>query len=190
MSTGAWIAVAVAAIAVVAIVGWIVARRKRSEQLQGRFGPEYNRTVAEAGSKRTAEQELEARQQRRAELDIRQLDPAARERYLHSWQETQSRFVDAPADAICEADGLVQSVMRDRGYPVDDFEQRAADISVDHPEVVQSYRAAHGVSLANEHGQATTEDLRRAMVDYRSLFDELLEAEENGARRWHDETPA
>ncbi len=100
---------------------------------------------------------------------------------MQQWQLTQSRFVDSPGDAIGEADRLVQSVMRDRGYPVDDFEQRSADISVDHPDLVNDYRAAHAISLASQHGEATTEDLRQAMVHYRSLFDELLESRPAGA---------
>src|ERR687884_55880 len=117
---------------------------------------------------------LRARQKRRDELDVKPLDPAARERYAEEWQATQARFVDDPGGAITEADVLIQRVMRERGYPVEDFEQRAADVSVDHPDVVNNYRAAHGISIAHERERATTEDLRVAMQHYRSLFDELL----------------
>src|SRR5918911_956822 len=118
------------------------------------------------------------RQKRRDELDVKPLDPAARERYAEEWQATQARFVDDPGGAITEADVLIQRVMRERGYPVEDFEQRAADVSVDHPEVVNNYRAAHGISIAHQREKASTEDLRVAMVHYRSLFDELLESRE------------
>ena len=114
------------------------------------------------------------------QLDIRPLDPASRERHITAWTDTQARFVDDPRQALSEADRLVQTVMSERGYPVEDFEQRAADISVDHPELVQNYRAAHAISLANERGDATTESMRQGMVHYRSLFEELLEADQTG----------
>ena len=121
-----------------------------------------------------AEKELLERQKRHDALNITELDPATRERHMRAWQQTQARFVDAPAEAVRDADRLVGQVMTDRGYPMDNFDQRSADISVDHPEIVENYRAAHGISLASDHDQATTEDLRQAMVHYRSLFESLL----------------
>jgi len=178
MSTWVWIVIAVAAIVVVAGIVWSATRGKRSKRLQEGFGPEYDRTVAEAPSKREAEAELDERRKRREELDIQPLSPGARERFVIAWEATQARFVDDPGEAIGDADGLIQKVMRERGYPVEDFDQRTADISVDHPEVVNNYRAAHGISTAHGRGKASTEDLRQAMVHYRALFDELLESRE------------
>ena len=175
MATWVWIVIAVAAVVVVGLVLWSALRTRRTRTLKEGFGPEYERTVADAPSKREAEAELRERQKRREELDVKPLEPEARDRYADSWQATQARFVDDPGGAIAEADVLIQQVMRERGYPVEDFEQRAADVSVDHPEVVNNYRAAHGISVAHEREKATTEDLRQAMVHYRSLFDELLE---------------
>jgi hypothetical protein len=131
------------------------------------------------GGRRQAEAELEARRKRREQLDVRPLDPASRQRYSEQWAGTQSRFVDSPAEAVREADVLVIQVMRERGYPVDNFEQRSSDVSVDHPHVVENYRSAHAVSLANDQGQAGTEDLRQAMVHYRALFQDLLSTGED-----------
>jgi hypothetical protein len=182
MNIGLLIAILVVVLVVVALLAVLLGRRRRTEQLQERFGPEYQRTVARAGDQRAAESELASREQRRQRLDIVELEPAARARYLEAWRATQGRFVDDPAGATREADLLVARVMRDRGYPVDDFEQRAADISVDHPQVAEDYRAAHAVSKASEQGLATTDDLRQAFVHYRSLFAELLEASGNGQR--------
>jgi hypothetical protein len=178
MPVWVWVVIVVVVLAVVALAILGARRKRRTGSLRGAFGPEYERTVADAGNRKRAESELEARQERRAAMDLRQLDPAARERFRRAWSEAQAQFVDSPAQATREADLLVAEVMRDRGYPMENFEQRAADISVDHPEVVENYRAAHGVSLANDQGKASTEDLRRAMVHYRSLFQELLEAED------------
>ena len=176
MPTWAWIVIAVVAVVVVALIVWNALRTRRTRTLREGFGPEYDRTVADAPSKREAEAELAERRKRREELDIRLLDPSARDRYAEEWQTTQARFVDDPGGAIAEADVLIQRVMRERGYPVEDFEQRAADVSVDHPEVVNNYRAAHAISIAHERERASTEDLRVAMQHYRSLFDELLES--------------
>ena len=167
--------IAIAAVVVLAVIVWSALRTRRTRTLKEGFGPEYDRTVADAPSKREAEAELSDRQKRREELDVKPLSPGARERYVELWQATQARFVDDPGGAITEADLLIQQVMRERGYPVEDFEQRAADVSVDHPDVVNNYRAAHGISIAHERERASTEDLRRAMVHYRSLFDDLLE---------------
>ena len=176
MDTWVWIVIAIAAVVVLGVVLWSALRTRRTKTLQEGFGSEYDRTVAEAPSKREAEAELAERRKRREELDIRPLSPGARERYAETWRETQARFVDDPAGSIGEADTLIQQVMRDRGYPVEDFDQRAADVSVDHPEVANNYRAAHGISTAQSRGNATTEDLRQAMKHYRALFDDLLEA--------------
>lgn len=176
-----WILIVVVLLAAAAAAWWAWSAR-RSLQLKDRFGREYDRTVAEAGDRREAESELEARRKRRAELDIRPLDPAERQRYATAWRGAQSRFVDDPGSAIGEADDLVIQVMRVRGYPMDDFEQRAADVSVDHPQVVDNYRKAHEISELNARGGASTEDLRQGMVHYRALFDELLEDQEPTAR--------
>jgi glucose-6-phosphate dehydrogenase assembly protein OpcA len=166
--------VIVAIVIVAVVVGAMQMQRRRSARLQDRFGPEYERVVADTGNRRQGESELAIREERREQLDIRPLDADARDRYSAAWQEVQARFVDSPNDAVGEADRLVHQVMRDRGYPMDDFDQRAADVSVDHAGVVADYRAAHDISERNDVGEATTEDLRRAMVHYRALFEDLL----------------
>ena len=168
-----WVLVAIIVVLACA-VGALVVTQRRSAKLREGFGPEYDRVLDERGDKREAEAELERRRRRRESYDIRPLSGSARERYAERWRSTQRRFVDQPASALSEADDLVRDVMRDRGYPVEDFEQQAADVSVDHPTVVEHYREAHAISLANREQQAGTEDLRRAMVHYRALFDELL----------------
>jgi hypothetical protein len=170
-----WAVIVIAAVVVVALVVWRAVAAKRTRALQGRFGPEYDRTLDRADGRKDAEAELAARAKRRDELDIRPLTTAARQRYLDDWQRVQARFVDDPSAAVQEADSLIQSVMRERGYPMDDFDQRAADISVDHPDVVENYREGHRLALSNATGDGTTEELRQAMVHYRALFDELLE---------------
>ena len=177
MSTVLWVAIAVVVIIIVALVFLFVSQQRRRAQVKERFGPEYDRAVAETGNARRATSELEEREKRRERLEISPLRASAIERYRSSWQQAQARFVDHPGEAIREADSLVTEAMRERGYPMEDFEQRAQDLSVDHPTVVENYRAAHGISLANDHAKATTEDLRQAMVHYRSLFEELLENE-------------
>jgi hypothetical protein len=174
MDTWVWIVIIAAVVLVVLAVAYVASTSRRRRGLQDRFGPEYDRTVDSADSRRAAESELREREQRHDELDIRELSPAARDRYFEEWRTVQVRFVDAPGDAVREADSLVQQVMRDRGYPVDDFDTRADVVSVDHPHVVENYRAAHGVWAANERGEASTEDLRQSLVHYRSLFEELL----------------
>src|SRR5262245_52331037 len=176
MNTGLLVTILVIVVVVV-LVAVLFGRRRRTQRLQQQFGPEYQRTVARAGDQRSAEADLTAREQRRQELDIVALEPAVRDRYLEAWRATQGRFVDDPATATGEADTLVAQVMRDRGYPVDDFDQRAADVSVDHPGVAENYRAARAICQAHEQGLAGTDDLRQAFVHYRSLFSELLEAE-------------
>jgi hypothetical protein len=176
----AFILVGVLIVAVVAAIAWSQAQRKRKQSatLRQRFGPEYDRTVNEIGDRSKAEAELEARQKRVARLDIVPLSVAEASRFQQAWVAAQARFVDDPKAAVIQADRLVYEVMAKRGYPMGDFEARAADISVDHPGVVSNYRAARAIALADERGQADTELLRRAVVHYRSLFDELLEVPE------------
>lgn len=169
------IALIVAVVVIVVVLAALVWRKRQSQTLRERFGREYEHTVEQAGDRRKAERELRDREERRKQLDIRPLPSEARERYLTEWQDLQRRFVDAPEVAVRDAHVLVTQVMRERGYPMEDFEQRAADVSVDHPEVVEDYRAANRIATENERGQASTEDLRQAMVHLRSLFDRLLE---------------
>ena len=171
------IAIGAAVILVVAVLAWLYMRKRRSTTagLQQRFGPEYDRTVREQGSERKAEAKLTDRQKRIEKLNIRDLDPIEHERFTEQWKAVQSRFVDSPKGAVTEADDLVSSLMRTRGYPVSDFDQRAADISVDHPRVVQNFRSAHEIAMRVGKAQATTEDLRTAMIHYRSLFDDLVQ---------------
>lgn len=167
------IVVAVLLIAIVAI-GVIVFQRKRSQRLQERFGPEYERGISETGDRKAVEAELIRRQERRGELDIRDLRPAERSRFQRSWDSIQRGFVDDPTRALDEADILVVEVMRVRGYPVDDFERRADDISVDHPDVVHRYRQAHSVRDASADGSVNTEQQRHAITSYRLLIEALL----------------
>jgi FtsZ-interacting cell division protein ZipA len=169
------IIVAVVIIAILIAAVWWYSMRQRSEKLRERFGPEYERTVAEKGDTRRAENELTARQKRVSQLDIRLLAADERRRFNDEWRAVQARFVDDPSTAVRDADALVGRVMEARGYPVGDFEQRSADVSVDHPTVLEHYRAAHEIALRHAQGQASTEDLRQAMVNYRALFAELLE---------------
>ena len=175
MDTWVWIVIAAAAVAVVVLLAiWAAGRKRRTSHLREGFGPEYDRTVEEAGSRRKAESDLSDREKRREELDIRPLAPGTRDRFATRWSTVQERFVDDPNGALKDAHGLVVEVMGERGYPTDDFEQRAADVSVDHPHVVENYRSAYAIS---ERSDADTEDQRQAMVHYRALFDELLETE-------------
>jgi hypothetical protein len=178
MDTWVWIVIGVIVAIVVLGVVFSALRTRRSRSLQDQFGPEYDRTVDKAGGRREAERELAERQKRHDELELKPLSQDARERYLQQWHVTQGRFVDDPTGAVSEADDLVQRVMRDRGYPVDDFEQRAADISVEHPELVEKYRTANGIARASERGEASTEDLRHSVRHYRALFVELLETDD------------
>jgi hypothetical protein len=172
-----WLWIVLILVVLAVAVGAVTAsiRRRRSQILQEGFGPEYELTLHRAGNQARAEAELRDRRRRRAELELRPLAPIARRGYLEAWQGAQAEFVDDPATAIDDADRLIQSVMRDRGYPVEDFDDRASIISVDHPVVVERYRRAHAVTVANADGDATTESLRRAMQDYRALFVELVE---------------
>jgi len=174
MATWVWIVIPVAVVAAVVVALAAAAKARRTKTLREGFGREYDRIVEHAGDRREAERELRHRQKRHEALDIRELAPEARERYVRRWQATQVKFVDDPSGAVIEADALVQQVMDERGYPTDDFEQRAADIAVEHPELVDRYRTAHGIAEWNERGQASTEDLRQSVRHYRVLFEELL----------------
>lgn len=168
-------AVVIVGILVVLGVVWLSIQLNRSRGLRKHFGPEYDRLVEERGSKRRAEAELGQREKRVNRLTLRPLPRDLSVRYAQKWNDQQARFVDEPEVAVREADRLVGEVMNERGYPVGDFEQRAADISVDHPRVVENYRAAHDITLRQQNGQASTEDLRNAMIYYRDLFRELLD---------------
>ena len=172
-----WVLVVVAVLVIGAAVAWTLTNRKRSERLSQRFGPEYERATAEVGDRRKAESELEAREKRVSQLEIRPLSAADQGRFSDDWRSVQARFVDDPPGAITEADRLVAQVMEARGYPVGNFEQRAADVSVDHPHVVENYRAARAIADRHRFGEASTEDLRQAMVHYRALFEDLLETQ-------------
>jgi hypothetical protein len=174
MDTWMWLVIAGVGVVVVALVALALTRSRRRRTLQGRFGDEYDRTVEDADSRRRAEQELAGRAKRRDELELRSLSDAARDRYGQQWRELQARFVDRPQVAVVDADALVTQVMRDRGYPVEDFESQADLVSVDHPDVVENYRRGHRIYAKQVNGAATTEDLRLAVVSYRALFDELL----------------
>jgi hypothetical protein len=176
MDNVTWVVVIVlVALVLLGVVLWLAMMRRRSEQLREVYGPEYDRTVEESEDRRAAESELVERQKRVEEFDIQPLDPAERTRFASRWIAVQSRFVDDPKSALGEADELVTEVMSERGYPMDDFDQRAADVSVSHPRVVEDYRAAHGISERVGSNDATTEDMRQALVHYRALFSELLD---------------
>jgi hypothetical protein len=174
MQTVVWAAIAVVVLAVLGFAIVYAVQRQRSERLRARFGPEYDRTVEAVGDRRRAEQELAAREERRRRFQIRELEPADRERYREAWQRVQAHFVDRPAAALGEADGLVTDVMRRRGYPMDDFDQAAADVSVDHPREVEDYRMAHAATAAAERDETNTEDMRLGIRRYRSLFSSLV----------------
>jgi hypothetical protein len=170
----AWMIAIIAAI-VVAVGLWFVMETRRRRRLRARFGPEYERTVHDVGNVRRAEATLEARAKRVERLQIRALSAADSARFAETWRELQTRFVDAPQEAVTEADRLIGEVMTARGYPLGDFDQRSADISVDHPQVVAHYRAARDIARRQGSGEATTEDLRQALVHYRALFEDLLD---------------
>jgi MoxR-like ATPase len=168
------IIVAVLIVVALAVIGWAVTQRRRSLKLQHRFGPEYNHAVNEFGDKTKAEAELTKREQRVARLNIIPITAADAARFSNAWSALQGRFVDNPKGVLAEADLLVRELMVKRGYPMGDFELRAADISVDHPGVVKNYRAAQAIAVRGERGEADTEELRKAVVHYHTLFDELL----------------
>src|SRR5579875_2080815 len=177
MPTWALILIILVVVAVVAAVATAAIRQRRTAALRGRFGSEYERTVRAHSDQRAAEAELAGRQRQRAKLDIKPLPEDARLRYQEQWRVVQERFVDQPTDAVSAADRLLHQVMADRGYPVGDFDAQSDLISVDHPEVVENYRVAHTIQERTDSGQASTEELRDALLRYRSLFDELLRAD-------------
>ena len=172
-----WIIVTVAVVLVIALLAaWLFSRKKKqSQRLQQRFGAEYGRTVGELGGRSKAESELKAREERVEHLTITPLTPAEAARFSQAWSALQGRFVDNPKGVVVQADQLVRELMVKRGYPMGDFERRAADISVDHPAVVENYRAAQAIAARDQRGEADTEELRKAVVHYRVLFDEMLE---------------
>lgn len=173
------IAAGVVVVALLAVAAWLFSRKKKqSERLQQRFGPEYGRTVGELGGRTKAESELKAREKRVEHLSITPLSPAEAARFSQAWNALQGRFVDNPKGVVVQADQLVRELMIKRGYPMGDFERRAADISVDHPDVVEHYRAAQTIAARDERGEADTEELRKAVVHYRVLFDEMLDVRE------------
>jgi hypothetical protein len=161
-------------IAILGIAALFFLRKRRTEGLRTRFGPEYARVLEDSSDRRHAEASLEERKKRVDRFKLRPLTPGDHTRFTESWRRVQARFVDDPKSAVTEADQLLGDVMSTRGYPVSDFEQRTADISVDHPRVVENYRAAHEIALRHAQGQASTEDLRQAMIHYRTLFVELV----------------
>jgi hypothetical protein len=180
MPVWGWFFVAAAVLVVLTLVMLAVLSltgRRKTRRLKEHFGPEYERTVDEAGDQRAAEQELVARERKRQKLDVVALSPDAHKKYADQWQVVQRVFVDDPSGAVEEADRLVTEVMRERGYPVDDFDQRTSDISVDHPDTVEHYRAAHTLYLAQEKADIGTEAQRQAFVHYRALFEQLLGAD-------------
>lgn len=177
MNQAALIVVAVVVVAAILLAAFIWSRRRRSEHLKDQFGPEYERAVKAKGDRAKAEAELAEREKRVQKLNIRPLDPGERREFIDRWTQVQARFVDDPARAVAFADALLGDVMKTRGYPVSDFEQRAGDVSVDHPVVVEHYHKAHEIAVRHERGDASTEDLRQAMIHYRALFDNLVGAE-------------
>lgn len=178
MDATTWIFIAIAVVVLLIVIGLLMARQRREStmELRDRFGPEYDRTVEERGSEKEARQHLGDVRDRREELDIRSLEPAARDRYQQRWDVVQSEFVDRPGPAVDQADSIVTDVMRERGYPVDDFDTRADMMAADHPHVVEDYRQATDARRRyhDSGADASTEELRRAMVHYRSLFERLL----------------
>ncbi|MFI6318719.1 hypothetical protein ACIBG8_14415 [Nonomuraea sp. NPDC050556] len=185
-----WVAVVVVVVAAIAAVGYVVLQQQRRNRLRDRFGPEYERLMAESDNRRTAEQELLAREQRHDQLDLKPLSDESRREYTNRWTDVQERFVDAPASAVTEADRLVTAVMGERGYPDDDFEQRLSDLSVGHAATLDHYRQAREISVRAARKEASTEDLRQAMVHYRALFQELLDEGRDDDVRRDDDTRA
>jgi len=169
----------------VVIVAFVLMQKRRTDELRTKFGPEYERLVHQRGDARNAESELANRVDRVKHLQIKPITPEHRNRFADAWRSDQARFVDDPKAAVVEADRLVADLMQVRGYPVGDFEQRAADVSVDHPHVVQNYRTAHDIAVREQRGEASTEDLRVAIVHYRALFEDLLDSNELEPRETH-----
>jgi len=191
MATWVWILIVVAIVVVLALL--LAALRQRSarrhtESLRGQFGPEYDRAVEDSDSRKQAEAELAERQGRHEQFELRALSSSARERYVESWRAAQAQFVDDPRTAVASADSMIQSVMRDRGYPVEDFDQRVSDLSVDHADVVEHYREGHRLAEQSANGDDSTEDLRNAMQHYRALFEELVDSSGNGSEAENNST--
>lgn len=174
MDTTTTTVLVVLVVAVLLLVAFLAWRKRQSAKLRDRFGPEYEREVGNADKRSDAERELKERAQRRDALDIRPLDPVRREGFATRWTQAQADFVDRPEEAVTAAQALVTEVMAERGYPVGDTEQQMKDLSVDHADVLDEYRSAHRISTMNDRHEATTEELRQAMVHYRSLFGRLL----------------
>jgi len=174
MDTWIWVVIVAVVVVVVLVAIAVALGRSRRRHLQDRFGPEYDRAVDQADHRRDAERDLREREARHDELELKPLSDASRERYTNQWRDMQSGFVDRPQVAVSDADRLITDLMRERGYPVDDFETRSDLISVDHPDVVENYRTAHSIAQRNVEGRTTTEDLRQAVISYRALFDEML----------------
>lgn len=176
MDTSMIIIVVLAVVVIFAIAAavWFYMQKQQTNRLRSKFGPEYNRAIRSEGDAKHAEQVLQERQKRVENLNIRALSASERDDFAHAWEEEQARFVDEPSTAVNNADRLVQRVMKARGYPVSDFEQRVADVSVDHPVVVQNYRVAHDIAARGQDGEVSTEELREAMIHYRALFADLL----------------
>jgi preprotein translocase subunit SecF len=175
MEMRAVIVIAVVVVLVVAGLFWLYMQRRKTAALRLKFGSEYNRAVLVHGSERKAEAKLADREKRVEKLTIRDLDASEHERFAKRWEDVQARFVDSPKGAVLEADDLVTALMKTRGYPVSDFDQRAADISVDHPKVVENYRSAHETTTRVGKLEATTDELRGAMIHYRALYEELMQ---------------
>ncbi len=193
MSDWIWILIAVAVLVVVVagavVIGRSAGRQRKSAQLKERFGPEYDRTVGELGEQRAAEAELIEREKKHKKLTIVALSPDARQAHVATWQKVQVEFVDAPQEAVGRAERLVTRVMRERGYPIDDFDQRAADISVDHSDIVENYRSAHAIYVSQRDGSIDTEQARQAFVHYRALFERLLGSDEEHHNRIQNGEP-
>jgi len=174
MEMDANLLIIVVLVALLAIGAWLFFNKRRSDHLRSQFGSEYERQVEESGSRSKAEADLAEREKRVSRLTIRPLAPADQDRFMDRWTKVQATFVDDPERSIDYADALLAEVMSARGYPVSDFEQRAGDISVDHPNVVQHYRAGHDIALRHSRGEASTDELRQALIHYRALFEELV----------------
>jgi hypothetical protein len=181
-STATIIAVVIAVIIVAAIL-FLAMRRQRTARLRSQFGPEYERAVEDVGDRRRAEHELHEREKRVSKFEIRPLSASERDHFIERWRVIQAEFVDQPKQALAQADDLLTDVMRARGYPMENFEQRSADLSVDHPSVVQHYRAGRDIAVRHRAGDADTEDLRQAMIHFRALFDELISESAADVRR-------
>ena len=180
MTTATLLIIGVVVVVVAAILAWYVLRQERSKKLKSQFGPEYTHAIQQYGDQAKAEDALMARQKRREKLPLHSLSIQDRESFASKWHQAQSQFVDDPARSIQDADRLVCELMTARGYPMQEFDNRAEDLSVDYPLVVKNYRAAHAIAVRHDEAQASTEELRQALVYYRDLFDELLEAQVAG----------